>query len=698
MKKYLYFPALALCAGLCACTNDDIVDDVVKSSSNEIVMNPVLKNIQTRSTESHDLATDNLGAFSVTALHGENLYYENVDYIHTGSCWKSENKYYWPLEGDLTFYAYAPKEEANGITRENYNVYTVFQQSLASDQPDFIVSKTTSSKEKSAVSGVTLNFRHAMSRIALQVRNSNTGMKMLVSDWKVGNLYNQGSFSIKEENSDTHNANLTVDDWDFSGEGCEQTVNTELQSSEIIPFTIAEGSESQSVEGFNDFIAIPQQLIDNPHYAEAAEGSPFAGSYIAVEMEIKNAADDATIVSKQWCYWPIATMWEPGKKYTYVIDLAGGGYHGHDGDNGSVVDGELDPVLDNTEVFFVNCMVDEWNALPVENVKMPDLTDYLSFTAAENGKVYLKKYGSNWSRDVQVEYSFDKETWYSVEYDNPINVNTGQTVYFRGDNPAGFSESENDRIVFKTGGTFEVHGNVMTLVDPTGKEKTIPCDYCFKSLFYGTSISTAPELPATTLKSYCYADMFNSCEKLTEAPEIPATTVAKYSCYSMFQYCKSLITTPAILPATQLAPYCYAQMFEMCMTQMSVPELPALEMEDGCYFSMFRYTLIRNAPELPAMKLADRCYANMFAGCQYLTKAPDLPAEEIVGLCYGSMFNEATRLNYVKAMFTSIPENAGMGNWLNKVASNGTFVKSPKATWSGAYIPGGWTIIVAEEE
>lgn len=697
MKTKYILSALTLCAGLCACTSDDVIDEVAVSTSNEIVMNPILKNAGSRATSSHDLATDNFGTFSVTALHGDNVYYENVDYVNTGSRWKSENKYYWPLEGNLTFYGYAPKETDNGITRNGYNSYTIIQQPMAVNQPDFIVSKTTTNKEQSAASGVTLNFRHAMSRIALQVKNSNNGMKMLVSDWKVGNLYNQGTFSMSEENSDVHNANLSVDDWDFSGEGCEQSVNTELLSSPIEPYTVAAGSESQSIEGFNDFIAIPQQLIDNPHYKESTEGSPFAGSYIAVEMEIKNAADGATIVSKQWCYWPIATKWEPGMKYTYVIDLAGGGYHGNDGDKNNPVDGELDPVLNNTEVFFVSCMVDEWNALLVENVKMPDLTDYLCFTALENSSITLKKYGSSWTRDVNVEYTFDRETWTPVEYGSSISVSEGRTIYFRGDNPHGLSESDINYVKFSSTGSFEAHGNVITLFDLTGMEKTIPNDYCFIYLLSGTTITTAPELPATTLKAHCYESMFNGCKNLKEAPEIPATTVAESCCYNMFQYCTSLETTPTILPATKLAPYCYSQMFESCSTLLTVPELPALEMEDGCYFSMFRLTSITNAPELPAMKLADRCYANMFAGCQFLTKAPDLPAEEIVGLCYGSMFNEATRLNYVKAMFLTVPDGSGMNYWLNKVAASGTFVKNPNATWTGAFIPGGWTIITADE-
>ena len=52
-----------------------------------------------------------------------------------------------------------------------------------------------------------------------------------------------------------------------------------------------------------------------------------------------------------------------------------------------------------------------------------------------------------------------------------------------------------------------------------------------------TSLTQAPELPATTLANSCYYYMFIGCTSLTQAPELPATTLAD-SCYSnMFYNC-----------------------------------------------------------------------------------------------------------------------------------------------------------------
>ena len=57
-----------------------------------------------------------------------------------------------------------------------------------------------------------------------------------------------------------------------------------------------------------------------------------------------------------------------------------------------------------------------------------------------------------------------------------------------------------------------------------------------------SSLTTAPDLPATTLANGCYESMFNGCTSLTTAPELPATTLAD-SCYSgMFSGCSKLNT------------------------------------------------------------------------------------------------------------------------------------------------------------
>ena len=175
---------------------------------------------------------------------------------------------------------------------------------------------------------------------------------------------------------------------------------------------------------------------------------------------------------------------------------------------------------------------------------------------------------------------------------------------------------------------------------------TTLADYCYKSMFRGcTKLNTAPKLKATTLADYCYDSMFMGCTKLNTAPELPATTLANYCYESMFEGCTKLNTAPE-LPATTLADYCYYSMFNGCTNLKTVPTLSAMKMFSGVYWSMFQgCTSLENAPDLPATELADYCYAFMFYGCTKLNKVPNkLPAKIMANSCYNKMFYNCTSL------------------------------------------------------
>ena len=78
--------------------------------------------------------------------------------------------------------------------------------------------------------------------------------------------------------------------------------------------------------------------------------------------------------------------------------------------------------------------------------------------------------------------------------------------------------------------------------------------------------------------------MFQGCSSLTQAPELPATTLT-YGCYyGMFYGCKSLTTTPA-LPATTLAKYCYNDMFNNCKNLNYVKAMFTTNQSIGSYLS-----------------------------------------------------------------------------------------------------------------
>ena len=149
-----------------------------------------------------------------------------------------------------------------------------------------------------------------------------------------------------------------------------------------------------------------------------------------------------------------------------------------------------------------------------------------------------------------------------------------------------------------------------------------------------------------------------------------------------------------LLPATTLSSECYCNMFAYCSALTTAPELPATTLAVDCYTNMFfRCGALTTAPELPATTLARSCYYNMFYGCSALTTAPDLLATTLVEQCYYGMFRYCTNLNSVKCLATSgIGENGSTNYWFEDASATGTFhlayVIWPEGV-SG--IPGGWT-------
>ena len=279
-------------------------------------------------------------------------------------------------------------------------------------------------------------------------------------------------------------------------------------------------------------------------------------------------------------------------------------------------------------------------------------TPYITFTAEKAQKFKMTTTGTYEIKGL--EYSLSGGEWQNVEKDKEVTFGgTNGDLRLRGINPNGTTNGSTrySTITF-TDPTVNVActGDIRTLLDWRIYNIVETNNARFCNLFNGCSVLTsAPELPATTLADYCYYQMFFGCTSLTSAPKLSATTLADYCYYKMFYGCTSLTSTPE-LPATTLADYCYQSMFFGCTSLTSAPELPATTLEYGCYYEMFDgCTSLTSAPELPATTLIYSCYDSMFKGCTSLTSAPELPATTLAYSCYDSMFNGCTSL-------TSAPE------------------------------------------
>ena len=275
---------------------------------------------------------------------------------------------------------------------------------------------------------------------------------------------------------------------------------------------------------------------------------------------------------------------------------------------------------------------------------------------------------------TNIQYSLNGKTWVTYEnHGSGLTITTptliaGDSVWFKGDASeisksgsvySNFSCTQNMKI--------SAEGSVMSLIN----NAVSLTDYAFFNLFrFCTSLTTAPELPATTLASRCYGNMFYGCTSLTTAPALPATILSDYCYYGMFYGCTSLTSAPAQLPATTLASHCYDGMFYNCTSLTTAPALPATILSDYCYYQMFYgCTSLTSAPALPATTLKTRCYVNLFRGCSNLSK--------------------------ITMLATDISASNCLLNWVQDVAATGTFIKNSAMTTlpTGTNgIPTGWTV------
>ena len=290
----------------------------------------------------------------------------------------------------------------------------------------------------------------------------------------------------------------------------------------------------------------------------------------------------------------------------------------------------------------------------------------VKFKANAASTVGLEKLSSNQT----LEYSVDEgATWNNMDTSTSVSLAQGDKMYVRGQlsgNNSGINYTK-----FTMTGSIAASGNINAIWNKNNPESTtLSYNYCGFNMFQGcSSLTSSPELPATTLTDGCYYGMFSGCTSLTTAPELPATT---------------------------LVSKCYVSMFSDCKNLTSAPELPATTLSSDCYVSMFRgCTNLTSAPELPATTLTHSCYQFMFGGCTSLTTAPELPAIKLASYCYAYLFSGCTSLNYIKCLATDKSASNCTQDWVSGVASTGTFVKnSAMSGWTTGNngIPSNWTV------
>ena len=289
-------------------------------------------------------------------------------------------------------------------------------------------------------------------------------------------------------------------------------------------------------------------------------------------------------------------------------------------------------VAEDTELLLVDVNGKTWHT-GCYGAQLGPEPDYLCFTSTGDSTVAIQQNGTpNTYANKVIQYKLNDGQWQPWDL-SAVSLADGDKMYLKSDDEIPISEAQATYKTFVMSGSIAASGNIMSLLNFS----TSFADYAFYRMFREcTSLTTAPELPASTLSRRCYNEMFIHCTSLVQAPELPATTLASECYMFMFQGCTSLTTAPA-LPANRLSYMCYYNMFKGCTALTQAPALPATTLEEQCYREMFREcTSLVQAPDLPATDLSSYCYASMFYGCTSLTQAPELPATDlwVANNCY----------------------------------------------------------------
>ena len=310
-KKGLFMMAAACLLAATSCSQDELAGSSLLSN-NEIGL---LTRVDSRAVETK---ITNLGKFTVNAFQtGEANYMNNVLYTTSdnGSSWTTlAGKFFWPVEGDLHLYGYAPAAPGKGgtfkIDKDAQTLTDFVPFATAAQQQDFVYAKSTGNNATNGTTGVELNFQHALTEISVAAKNSNTAYTVKVTGVKLGNVKTKGTFTFPSI------ANSAAS-WTLSG------ATADVGSYETTWSTATELTSSVSTldEANVAFMLLPQQLEKSEKASEKA--------YLALKVNI--TMQGGKVIRDGWAYIGLNTNWEMGKHYTYTLDFSNGAGQDEDG-------------------------------------------------------------------------------------------------------------------------------------------------------------------------------------------------------------------------------------------------------------------------------------------------------------------------------------------------------------------------------
>lgn len=367
---------------MASCSQDETIG--INHDGDEITFNVVTNNA-TRAENVY--CNQNLpGGFYVSAISDGKTYIDKDHVTGSNGNWtNTSGTRYWP-ETPVDFYAHVNagtsyKWSVNeGKATAKFENFAV--NGTVAEQVDLLYAvKTNQSKTDGKVN---LNFRHALSQIVFQAKNTNANLYVEIAGVSVVNVGGTNTFTFPSANTETNivdhdeNADGVYEDGEFgSGISYDASWGTwEALTQGTEQYNV--DFDKTSVPGTNTLVSLTTKNEDGKEYNSNAmlllpqkttawdpEANPLpgaeknTGSYLLVDCAIFNVAGD-DYADGDVCLWgelqgsawttkelaiPVAFDWEQGKKYVYTL-VFGEGNGGYDPDPEPDPDPEdPDPVL-----------------------------------------------------------------------------------------------------------------------------------------------------------------------------------------------------------------------------------------------------------------------------------------------------------------------------------------------------------------
>ena len=307
-KKTSLFVAIASVMLATSCSENQDVMGGVNLSNQTIQINPSVGHPSSRAVETN---VANLGSFRVSAFQASQAnYMDKVLYSNKGGAWTTDaGKFFWPVEGDLHFYAYAPEIPGAADAPGTYEITSSSQKlanfspcATAAEQMDFVYAYAKGNLTDNGTNGVNVDFKHALTEVSIAAKNDNSAYTVEVTGVKLGNIKSKGTFTFPAVGG------TTPASWDLAGSGAANYETTWTTANKL-------GKTVSSLDASNvAFMLLPQQLATNTKAS--------AGNYIALKVKITMQGGE--VLHNDWAYIGIDTNWEMGKHYTYTLDFTSG--------------------------------------------------------------------------------------------------------------------------------------------------------------------------------------------------------------------------------------------------------------------------------------------------------------------------------------------------------------------------------------